>query len=112
MISPFPRGTILLVRAVLDPQGSNPKDRPCLVIEPLEASYVCVAITTAFSPGKPNRVPLPWSRPQHARTGLWEPSAAACDWFLQVPEADVVERLGFCPGKHLLEVMRLIEGLV
>lgn len=111
MATIFQRGSILLVQAVNDPRGSNPKDRPCLVIDVVDAQFICVAITTSFQLDEPFRVELPWSRPRHPRTGLWEKSAVACDWFVQVSPEQVLERLGNCPGRQLLEVMHWIDQI-
>jgi mRNA-degrading endonuclease toxin of MazEF toxin-antitoxin module len=92
-------GDILLVREVPDPQGKNPKERPCLVIQEVEDIFYGVAITSSFMEGESNRVTLPWSRPVHPRTGLHKRCAAACDWVLMIRWQDIVEKIGYCPGK-------------
>lgn len=107
----FQRGDILLVRGVSDPQGMNAKDRPCLVVDEVEGKYLCLAITSSFSSGESNRVELPWASPFHPRTGLHKRSAAACDWFLEVDVDEVMEKLGYCPGKALLKIMQIIQDM-
>lgn len=107
----FQRGDILLIRSVTDPQGGNAKDRPCLVIDEVESNYICIAITSSYSVNDPLRVELPWASPPHPRTGLHKRSAAACDWFVEVSVQEVIEKIGYCPGKALLKIIQIISTM-
>jgi hypothetical protein len=107
----FQRGDILLIRSVLDPQGGNAKNRPCLVINELNSNYICIAITFSYLVNDPLRVELPWASPQYPRSGLHKRCAAACNWFLEVSVQDVIEKISYCPGKTLLKIMQVISTL-
>jgi hypothetical protein len=96
MPPPFLRGQVLNA-PVLDPQGRNPKVRPCVVIG-CKADFVAVvAITSTVGDVAPaDRIDLPFSpnpsSPCH--TGLTRPSAANCAWQTTVRVEDVEEVIG------------------
>ena len=68
-------GDIILVFALLDPQGRNPKDRPALVIgaavdaESRTRSEVMAITTLIPDPLPEDHFLLPWQLPTHPRTG-------------------------------------------
>lgn len=92
-------GNIVIVTGLLDPQGRNPKDRPCVVVTPpVEAgegeTIDVVAITTLLpDPLPPDHVPLPWHAQDHPRTGLNKRNAAVCSWFAEVSSSRVARVL-------------------
>ena len=108
-------GEIVLVSALLDPQGRNPKDRPCVIVTPnvdLEAGMPLqvVAITTFIPDPMPDdHVPLPWQAPRHPKTGLNRRNAAVCSWLARVAEDRVIRSVGFIPGKQLMEIAEILE---
>jgi mRNA-degrading endonuclease toxin of MazEF toxin-antitoxin module len=114
-------GHIVIVSDVLDPQGRNSKDRPCVVVgvssaDDAETLYRVVGITTSL-PAEltPDHVPIPWQRPRHPETGLNERNAALCSWVVRVDESRIIRRIGDTPPRRLLEIAealkRLAEGL-
>jgi mRNA interferase MazF len=110
-------GEIVVVSDLLDPQGRNPKDRPCVVVSPttdIEAGLPLqvVAITTLLPDPLPDdHVLLPWQPPRHPRTGLNKRNAAVCSWLAWVEEDRVIRPVGFVPGKQLLEMARVLERI-
>ena len=73
---------IVIVSRMLDPNGVNPKDRPCVVVDdpklpaPTDTQRV-VAITTVLPDPLPKGyVLLPYQLPRHPRTGLNKRNAA------------------------------------
>jgi mRNA interferase MazF len=110
-------GEIVLISALLDPQGRNPKDRPCVIVSPtaeLEAGLPLqvVAITTLLPDPLPaDHVLIPWQHPRHPRTGLNRRAGAVASWVAWVEEDRVIRPVGFVPGKQLLELARILERL-
>ena len=81
MEPPYAYGSIVLVADMLDPQGRNPKDRPCVIATDREATpegyELVVAISTVLpSPLPDDYVLLPYMDPRHPRTGLTKKNAA------------------------------------
>lgn len=110
-------GEIVLVSAILDPQGRNPKDRPAVIVTPEDRidegqSIEIVAITTLIPDPLPDdHVLLPWHRPKHPRTGLNKRCAAVCSWLAWVDESRVIRSVGFVPGRQLLEIASVLRRL-
>ncbi len=104
---PVRYGDIILVANFLDPQGRNPKDRPCVVMtnnaSPTpEGSQLVVAISTIVPDPPPTGYALlPWQRPHHPKTGLNKPNAAICTWIAEIADSRVLRRLGIVPNRQL-----------
>jgi hypothetical protein len=107
---PFGYGDIVLVADLLDPNGVNPKDRPCVVVtdpkEPRpEGRHLVVAISTVVpTPMPPGYVLLPWYRPHHPITGLNRRAAAICPWIAEDAEDRILRKLGIVPDLQLLRI--------
>ena len=107
------RGDIVIVIDLLDPQGRNPKDRPCVIVSsperiaaggPLEV----VAITTSPSPDPLpfDHVRLPWQVPgeTRCRTGLDKPNAAICSWLVEIELSRIARIIGHVPIKPMFKI--------
>lgn len=109
-----PRGTILLVEQVLDPNGTNPKTRPILLVADFyEGDDLIdgVAVSSTFDEPLPvTQVELPFSRSRTCRTGLDRPSVAVCDWPVTATPDDIVKRIGAVPAKELLDILQRVAG--
>ena len=91
-------GDILLISALLDPQGRNPKNRPV------------VAITTFLPDPLPDdHVLLPWQTPRHPRTGLNKRCASVASWLGVVPREQIIRKVGVAPAKRLLELVVILN---
>ena len=110
-------GQIVIVADVLDPQGRNPKDRPCVVVgvstpDAGGTLYRVVGITTSLPDElTPDHVPIPWQRPRHPETGLNERNAAYCPWVVRVDESRIIRRIGDTPPRRLLEIAEALARL-
>lgn len=110
-------GEIVLVSALLDPQGRNPKDRPAVIVTPTgeidpALAFQVVAVTTLLPDPLPDdHVLLPWQRPRHPRTGLNRRCAAVASWLARVDEARVIRSVGVVPGRQLLEIAAVLDRL-
>jgi mRNA-degrading endonuclease toxin of MazEF toxin-antitoxin module len=110
-------GEIVLISALLDPQGRNPKDRPCVVIasnDDLDQGPMIqvVAISTLIPDPLPDdHVLIPWQRPRHPRTGLTKRAAAVCSWLTWVDEDRVIRPVGFVPDKQFLKMAQALERI-
>ena len=108
-------GDIVIVEALLDPQGRNPKDRACVLVTPSAeiaegGPLDVVAITSKLPAPLPrDHVPLPWHPLRHPRTGLNKPNAAVCSWLSEVEWGRVLRRIGSAPGPRLA-MIELILG--
>lgn len=104
-----PAGTILLAQDVPDMNGTNPKDRPVLLLADLldtEPEGIGAAISSTFGyPLLPTQVLLPHQRQGRCQTGLSSPSVAVCDWPVVVGKLDILARLGTCPTSLLVTVL-------
>jgi hypothetical protein len=111
----YQRGVILEVRQVPDQNGTNPKDRPVLLLidfTDTDADAYGVAITSTFPHPPPSTsIPLPYQRQGNCRTGLNSPSVAVCDWPVVVGKADVIRQLGSCPPIPLHAVLGQLPKL-
>jgi mRNA-degrading endonuclease toxin of MazEF toxin-antitoxin module len=112
----FRYGDIVLVADLLDPNGVNPKDRPCVLATdpkvPRPANqHLVVAISTVVpDPVPPGYVLLPWYRPHHPVTGLNKRAAAICPWIDEVAEDRILRKLGVVPDAHLLRIAAELLG--
>jgi mRNA-degrading endonuclease toxin of MazEF toxin-antitoxin module len=108
-------GQIIIVRGLLDPNGVNPKDRPCVVVtrdEDLDAGapVVVVAISTLL-PGAlpPDTVLMPYDPQGKARTGLKTRCAAVPGWIEVVAPSRIGPTIGHTPPKQrgaIAEILR------
>ena len=109
------RGTIILASQVPDANGTNPKDRPVLLLidfEDTHADAYGVAISTTFPhPPPPTSIPLPYQRQGNCQTGLTSPSVAVCDWPVIVGKADIMRQLGTCPPLPLAAALAQLPHL-
>jgi hypothetical protein len=106
-------GSIVLVADMLDPQGRNPKDRPCVVVtKPGDAPpghQVVVAISTLLPDPLPDDyVPLPWHRSNHPKTGLNKKNAAIGRW---VEDSRIMRTIGIVPDKPLMALVEVIDRI-
>jgi mRNA-degrading endonuclease toxin of MazEF toxin-antitoxin module len=110
-------GSVVWVECA-DPQGRNRKVRPVVVLTSAAdigagKPVVAVAVTTTLPKPLPaDYVPLPWSHRRHPRTGLSEPCAAVCSWFVHVPDPDAATIAGVVSGKHLREIVGKVQTLL
>ena len=110
-------GQIVIVEALLDPQGKNPKDRHCVVVlataltDP-DRQYGVVGITTTLQGGlAADQIALPRQRPRHPRTGLNKPNAVLCTWSVLVDEGQIIRRIGDTPPARLIEIAEALARL-
>jgi hypothetical protein len=99
---------------MLDPQGRNPKERPCVVVACDDAGLVVVGITSTLGDiPDADRVDLPHSndprRPCH--TGLTRPSAAHCRWLAEVEEAQIVRDMGHVSKDQLRRIQERVQQI-
>ncbi len=109
-------GDIILVSGLLDPQGRNPKDRPCVVITNPERSpdgrQLVVAISTVLPDPLPDDyVLLPYMDPRHPRTGLNKRNAAIGRWVSEVDESQIIRKVGIVPGKQIRALAEILARL-
>ena len=110
-------GDIVAVADLLDPQGRNPKNRPCVVVTdpklpPPQRTELVVAISTVI----PSLIPadfvlLPWQDPHHPVTGLNKRNAAICSWIAEVENSRILRKIGVVPGKQLRQIAWLLANL-
>lgn len=113
---PYAHGDIVLVAGLLDPQGRNPKDRPCVVItnpeSRTEGRQFVVAISTVLPDPLPDdHVLLPYMNPRHPKTGLNKRNAAIGRWVGEVDESQIIRKLGFVPGKQIRALAEILARL-
>jgi len=111
----YQRGVIILASQVPDKNGTNPKDRPVLLLVPFhdtDTDAYGVAITSTFThPPPPSEIPLSYQRQGNCQTGLTNPSVAVCDWPVVVGKADIISKLGVCPPIQLATVFAQLPQL-
>ena len=85
-----------------DPQGTNTKYRPAMVLGVKGDEILIVAITSKFNPAQlsPTQIGgLPWNPGlPKARSGLSCDSVVDCQWFAVVPKSECNE-VGYLPPK-------------
>lgn len=110
------RGRIVLVE-VLDPQGSNPKVRPVVILSSNEDiqsgdDIVGVCISSQLSDANSKfQVELPWHRDGHARTGLRKRSAAMCNWIVSFKAEQIKEQKGVVPDPKMLQILETVDAI-
>ena len=80
---------------VSDPQGGNPKRRPCLILDIDSNGTVvaCVATTSRFDAAalRDDEIPRPSGTPDNpSRLGLDRPTVAKCSWLVIIPSEAAV----------------------
>ncbi len=111
------RGDIVIIVDLFDPQGRNPKDRPCVLVSPPERFAVggpfdVVAITTLLPDPLPfDHVPLPWHPRHHPRTGLNKRNAAVCSWRVEVEASRILRKIGHVTLRRLLQIDALLLSI-
>lgn len=111
------RGRIVLAE-LLDPQGRNPKPRPVVIVTATEEiqpgqPFLVVAITGTFpTPLPQDCVPLPWHANRHPKTGLRKPSVAACSWYVEITEANILEYKGRVPDREMLTILTKLAEII
>jgi len=105
----YHRGTILLASQVPDQNGTNPKDRPVVLLidfEDTHADAYGLAVSTTFPhPPPATCIVLPYQRQGNCQTGLTSPSVAVCDWPVIIGKADIITRTGTCPTIPLAAIL-------
>lgn len=107
----FVRGQIVIVSRMFDPRGRNPKDRRCVVVDPIDPAdrvptLVVVAISTTLPDPLPDFcVPLPWQLPRHPATGLTARCAAVCNWVAEVDASRILRLAGVVPSKPMAAIL-------
>jgi mRNA-degrading endonuclease toxin of MazEF toxin-antitoxin module len=113
------RGDIVIVIDLLDPQGRNPKNRPCVLVSTPDrivagGPFEVVAITTLVPDPLPfDHVALPW-QPQgqtRSKTGLDKPNAAVCSWLVEIEAARAVRKIGSIPARRMLQIDAVLRAL-
>jgi PemK-like, MazF-like toxin of type II toxin-antitoxin system len=112
----FGYGSIVVVEGMLDPQGGNPKDRPCVVVtapgDAPDGHQIVVAISTLLPDPLPDDyVELPWHRSGHPRTGLTKKNAAIGRWVAIVEDSRIIRTVGVVPDKRLLKLAEILDRL-
>ena len=109
MATVYHRGAILWVSQVPDRNGTNPKDRPVLLLidfEDTDSDAFGVAISSTFPhPPPATSILLPYQRQGNCQTGLTSPSVGVCDWPVVMGKADIIGKLGVCPPVQLAAVL-------
>ena len=97
-------GDIILVLALLDPQGRNPKNRPVVVLgAAVDADDVARIEVMAITTWLPDPLPedhflLPWQIPAHPRTSLNKRCAAVGSWLATIPSERIIRRVDLFPA--------------
>jgi len=110
-------GQIVLISAVLDPNGRNPKDRPAIILalkgDPgPNRRFLAMAVTTWIPDPLPDDyILLPWQAPYHPRTGLSKRCAAVGTWLTIVGPERMVRQIGFVPGRQRAEILAFVQRL-
>jgi mRNA-degrading endonuclease toxin of MazEF toxin-antitoxin module len=95
------QGDVVFV-TVLDPQMSNAKERPCVVVVVEETTCVVVAVTSTFDDNSLTqtqlRVPHATGKMSKCTTGLNRDSVADVSWTSRVSLSEC-RRVGFIPPK-------------
>jgi mRNA-degrading endonuclease toxin of MazEF toxin-antitoxin module len=110
-------GDIVIVSQLLDPNGVNPKDRPCVIMDdpkspPPSGMHLVVAISTVVpDPIPPDHNLLPYYHPRHPVTGLNKRNAAVCPWVEVITTARIIRRIGTVPDARLLLITAELERL-
>jgi mRNA-degrading endonuclease toxin of MazEF toxin-antitoxin module len=108
-------GEIIIVRGMLDPNGVNPKDRPCVVVtrdEDLDAGapVVVVAISTLLPGPLPRDIVLIPYHPQgRGRTGLKTRCAAVPAGMEVVDSSRIGPTVGHAPPKQLGAIAEILR---
>jgi len=113
---PIPVQGRIVEALVLDPQSSNPKNRPVVIVTPTHEivagrPFVAIAITSQV-PNNPseNYVLLPYQRNGRGRSGLRKKCAAMCDWAMELRHEDIVRYIGWAPTDKVTEITNYIAG--
>ena len=113
----FATGSIVVVSGLVDRNGVNPKDRPCVVIAsqdgPDGLSYLVPIYGLNPGPVPPNHVSLPWrgSPRPHPVTGLHKPSGADCGDYIAVPNHQIKATKSTVPPMRMLEIAATVKDI-
>jgi mRNA-degrading endonuclease toxin of MazEF toxin-antitoxin module len=97
-----------------DPQGSNPKVRPAVLLSPGEAGdWLAVAVSTQtdMAPAEVC-VELPWHRSGHPRTKLTQRNVAVCTWRAFLKPQQILNLGGIVPVPVFQRIMSVLVGLM
>jgi hypothetical protein len=110
----YPRGTILLVSQVPDPNGVNPKDRFIVLVRDFDDADLLgygVAVTGKFNHPLPaTSVRLPYHRQGRSITGLTKDSVADCTWVVVAAPQDFIKRNGMTPPIQLATILQQVQA--
>jgi len=111
----YHRGVIIMASQVPDQNGTNPKDRPVLLLldfTDTDTNAYGVAISHTFPhPPPATSITLPYQRQGNCQTGLTNPYVAVCNWPVVVGKTDLISKLGFCPPIPLGAVLAQLPKL-
>lgn len=100
---------------VIDPYTGQPSRRLVVVVTATRdiqpgAKVTGVGVSTDIAGTQAEiAVLLPWSPDGSARTGLYEPCVAVCNWLEEVPVAGLDEPCGSVPPAILKEILAKID---
>ncbi len=110
-------GDIVIIDGLTDPNGVNPKSRPCVVITEDEAVAAgdpiqVVAISTMLpGPIPPDAVAMQYHSQGHPKTGLKTRSAAFARWLVEVNPGQIARKIGHVPPRDLLALAEMLDRL-
>lgn len=102
---------------VADLEGRNRKCRPVVILTladqvPAGEPFIGVAVTTRLEKPLPNtHILLPYHPKRNVMTRLSEPSAAVCNWLVEVWEQDIQDRAGVVPPELLDRIIDVVNKL-
>ena len=110
-------GDIVIIDGLPDPNGVNPKSRPCVIVTADEAIAAgdpihVVAISTMLpGPVPPDAVPMQYHPRKHPRTGLRTRCAAFARWLVEVEPGRVAHKIGHVPPRDLRALAEVLDRL-
>lgn len=113
---PIPQFGSIIVAEVRDPQNSNLKRRPVVIVTPTDKikagiPFWDVAVTTQVpSPITDEFVILPFDPTGAARTGLRNKCAAKCDWPVELSHGAVLDYLGVAPKAAMIQITEYLAA--
>jgi mRNA-degrading endonuclease toxin of MazEF toxin-antitoxin module len=110
-------GDIVIMDGLPDPNGVNPKSRPCVVVTRDEAIAAGDPIqVVAISTMLPGPIPLDAVAMQyhprgHPKTGLKTRCAAFARWLVEVNPGQIARKIGHVPPRDLLALAEMLDRL-
>jgi mRNA-degrading endonuclease toxin of MazEF toxin-antitoxin module len=110
-------GDIVIIDGLPDPNGVNPKSRPCVIVTADEAIAAgdpiqVVAISTMLpGPVPPDAVAMQYHPRGHPKTGLKTRCAAFARWMVEVAPGQIGRKIGHVPPRDLLALIEILDRL-